>query len=250
MGFEEERLVPERAVEASLQEHLARYRFARERARGRVLDVACGTGYGTALLGGVGVDLSLEALRYARRHPARYVAADAARLPFPRVFDTVVSFETIEHVADPARFVAECARVLKPDGTFIVSTPNRELWSPRSPKPLQRYHVREFNRKEFLEILKPFEVQLFGQILLGRRGGGPLRGEGAGEAAPEGLRPDPALPPGRPQEARRPGGRSALPGAAVRLEDGRHLRGRRIAALRRISSPGADCPFHLPGVVV
>jgi SAM-dependent methyltransferase len=170
MTFSEERLVPEEAVEASLQEHLARYRFAKDHARGRVLDVACGTGYGTAMLGAVGVDLSLEALRYARRHPAPYVAADAARLPFGRTFDSVVSFETIEHVADPGRFVAECARVLKPGGAFIVSTPNRELWSPRSATPLQRHHVKEFTRKEFLEVLRPFRVQLFGQLLLSRRG--------------------------------------------------------------------------------
>jgi O-antigen biosynthesis protein len=170
VSFDEERLVPEGAVEASLQEHLARYRFAKEQAKGRVLDVACGTGYGTAMLDAVGVDLSLEALRYAKRHPAPYVAADAARLPFNRTFDSIVSFETIEHVADPGRFVAECARVLKPGGLFIVSTPNRELWSPRSAKPLQRHHVKEFSRREFLEVLRPFKVQLFGQLLLDRRG--------------------------------------------------------------------------------
>lgn len=177
MGFDDERLVPEEAVEASLQEHLARYRFAREQARGRILDVACGTGYGTAMLGAVGVDLSLEALRYARKYPARYVAADAVRLPFGRVFDTIVSFETIEHVPDPQRFVAECARVLKPGGRFMVSTPNRELWSPRSPKPLQRHHLKEFNRKEFLAILKPFKVELLGQILLDRRGAALFEGK-------------------------------------------------------------------------
>jgi len=169
MTFAEERLVPEEATLASLQEHLARYRFAKERVRGRILDVACGTGYGTALLEGVGVDRSLEALGYARRHPAAYVAADAACLPFGRVFDAVVSFETIEHVPDPARFVADCARVLKPGGLFFVSTPNRELWSPRSSKPLQRHHVREFNRREFLEVLRPFHVELYGQLLLSRR---------------------------------------------------------------------------------
>ncbi len=171
MSFADERLVPGEAVEASLQEHVARYRFARDRVRGgRILDVACGTGYGTAMLGAVGVDLSLDALRYARRHPAAYVAADAARLPFGRVFDAVVSFETIEHVADAGRFVSECARVLKPGGLFLVSTPNRELWSPRSPRPIQRHHVREFNRREFLEVLRPFKVQLFGQLVLTRRG--------------------------------------------------------------------------------
>jgi SAM-dependent methyltransferase len=172
MSFADERLVPEEAVEASLQEHVARYRYAREHIRGgRILDVACGTGYGTAMLGAVGVDVSLEALRYAKRHPARYVAADAARLPFGKGgFDAVVSFETIEHVADPERFVAECARVLKPGGQFLVSTPNRELWSPRSPKPLQRHHVREFTQREFLEVLRPFKVRMHGQLLLSRRG--------------------------------------------------------------------------------
>jgi SAM-dependent methyltransferase len=172
MPPDDERLVPDDAVEASLQEHLARYRFARDRVRGQTLDIACGTGYGTAMLGATGVDLSLPTLRYAAaRYPARYIAADAARLPFSRAaFDSVVSFETIEHVPDPARFVAECARVLKPRGVFIVSTPNRELWSPRSPRPCQRHHVREFNQKEFLSILKPFQVELFGQVLLGRRG--------------------------------------------------------------------------------
>ena len=171
MARDDERLVPDDAVEASLQEHLARYRFAKDRVRGRVLDVACGTGYGTAMLGATGVDLSLPALRYAAvRYPARYLAGDAARLPFARAaFDSVLSFETLEHVPDAARFVAECARVLKPPGVFIVSTPNRELWSPRSPRPCQRYHVREFNRKELLAVLKPFEVDLFGQLVMGRR---------------------------------------------------------------------------------
>ena len=166
----EERLDPEDAVEASLQEHVARYRFAKERARGRILDVACGAGYGTAMLDAVGADLSVEALRHARRYTDRVVAAEGARLPFGRTFDTVVSFETIEHVADPEAFVAECARILRPGGSFLVSTPNRELWSPRSPRPLQKHHVREFNRREFLEVLRPFRAELFGQILLDRKG--------------------------------------------------------------------------------
>jgi SAM-dependent methyltransferase len=165
-----ERLDPEAAPEASLQEHLARYRFARERVRGRILDVACGAGYGTAMLGAVGLDVSSEALAQARRETDRLIRGDALRLPFGGTFDAVVSFETVEHVADPEGFVAECRRVLRPGGLLVMSTPNKELWSPRSSKPLQPHHVREFSRKEFLALLGPFRgVELFGQLAMGRR---------------------------------------------------------------------------------
>jgi SAM-dependent methyltransferase len=166
----DERLDPEAAPEASLQEHLARYRFARQRVSGRILDVACGTGYGTAMLGAVGVDLSPDALRAACRETDRLVRGDALRLPFGGIFDAVVSFETVEHVADAEGFVAECRRVLRPGGVLVMSTPNRELWSPRASKPLQAHHVKEFSRKEFLALLGPFrDVTLFGQRSMGRR---------------------------------------------------------------------------------
>ena len=135
------------------------------------MDLACGTGYGTHLLGATGADLSLEALRYARkRFPASYVAADALHLPFGRVFDAGVSFETIEHVRDPAGLLEEFRRVLRPGGMLIVSTPNRDLWSPRSPRPCQRHHLREFNPKEFRALFKTFKgVEYFGQQLLERK---------------------------------------------------------------------------------
>lgn len=165
----EERLDPEAAPEASLREHLARYRFARERVSGRVLDVACGAGYGTALLGAVGLDLSADALRRARRETGRLVRGDALRLPFGGNFDAVVSFETVEHVDDPERFVEECRRVLRPGGRLLISTPNRELWSPRSARPLTPAHVKEFSSREFVALLGGFRsVELFGQLPMGR----------------------------------------------------------------------------------
>ena len=165
-----ERLDPEEAPEASVQEHLARYRFARGLVSGRLLDVACGNGYGTALLGAVGVDLSWAALRRACSETSRLIRCNALRLPFGQVFDGVVSFETVEHVSEPERFVEECARVLRPGGRLVISTPNRELWSPHSPRPVQKHHVREFSRKEFERLLAGFKrVDYFGQRLMDRR---------------------------------------------------------------------------------
>jgi SAM-dependent methyltransferase len=122
------------------------------------------------MLGATGLDSSLTALRDTRRRGATAILGDALRMPFGRVFNTIVSFETIEHLPDAERFVAECTRVLTPGGLLIISTPNRALWSPRSPKPLQKHHVREFNLKEFLAVLKPFQVELYGQLLMDRGG--------------------------------------------------------------------------------
>jgi 2-polyprenyl-3-methyl-5-hydroxy-6-metoxy-1,4-benzoquinol methylase len=117
--------------------HLDRYRFAAERCTGmKVLDAACGTGYGTELLGQVaseviGVDLFEDAIDYARRHHAganvSFRQAPVELLPFPDgSFDRVASFETLEHTLSPEATVAELARVTRADGCVLVSTPN--LW--------------------------------------------------------------------------------------------------------------------------
>jgi len=66
--------------------------------------------------------------------------------------DIVTSFETIEHFDRQEEFIVEVRRVLRPDGCFIVSTPDREIYSPPGT-PLNPYHVREFGRTEFLDLL-------------------------------------------------------------------------------------------------
>lgn len=155
-----ERLVPElqygQVVHA---EHLARYLVAAQLAQSRrVLDAACGEGYGTNLLAragarvAVGIDLDEPTLAHARRrYPAtELVQGDVRQLPFADgEFELVVSFETIEHVAEPERVLDEFARVLAADGMLIISTPNKHQYLVEN-----EFHEREFPHEEFVALLK------------------------------------------------------------------------------------------------
>lgn len=144
-------------------EHYHRYLFARTLCRDRdVLDVASGEGYGAAHLAQVarqvtGVEYSGATARNAtanfRRDNLRFVQGDARMLPLAEAsIDVATSFETIEHFDRQDEFVAEIRRVLRADGCFIVSTPDRDIYSPPGTEP-NPYHVREFDRAEFLDLL-------------------------------------------------------------------------------------------------
>lgn len=104
-------------------------------ASARVLDVGCGAGFLSNHLARegfevTGLDASQAAIQVAARHDvsgkARYLLGDALLLPFPDAsFDAVCAMDFLEHVEEPARAVAEMARVLKPGGTFFFHTFNR-----------------------------------------------------------------------------------------------------------------------------
>lgn len=155
-------------------EHRSRYRFAARRIRSgqRILDVASGAGFGLELLAQtgacpVGVDYAADALSDVRRRQptARVVRADATNLPFQTAsFDVVVSFETIEHVADAGALVQSIRRVLKPGGQLVLSTPNR-AFGPAERHTSNPFHVREFSASELYDLLaRAFdEVHLYGQ---------------------------------------------------------------------------------------
>ncbi|HEX9823939.1 MAG TPA: methyltransferase domain-containing protein [Actinomycetota bacterium] len=136
--------------------HVAAYRFARRHARGRVLDAGCGEGYGTRLLGHapvVGLDLDAAvAARAARRYPAaRFLAADLCRLSVrPSSVDTIVALQVLEHLWCPDEFLAACREALRPGGTLVVSTPNRDTFpAGRNPS-----HVHEYDRRELEALLR------------------------------------------------------------------------------------------------
>lgn len=122
----------------------------------RVLEAACGDGAGAQLLAQrvaelVAVDLEpaqLPRLRELRAlaAPVRLVAANVCALPFPDAhFDAVTSFETIEHT-DPDACLASFARVLRPRGLLVLSTPQSSL----GRVPLNPHHLREFSLREIV----------------------------------------------------------------------------------------------------
>ncbi|BCT91857.1 hypothetical protein LYSHEL_08810 [Lysobacter helvus] len=167
MEFTGERFIPGELGELSL-EHWHRYVWCNRAVAGlRVLDVACGEGYGSALLARSaahvqGVDISADAVRHAReRYGAagrvEFTEASAAALPFAdATFDAIISFETIEHIdADlQARMVAELRRVLRPDGFLVLSSPNRAVYSDRRGFH-NEFHVRELYFDELDALLAP-----------------------------------------------------------------------------------------------
>jgi len=133
--------------------HLEVYRFAQQFAAGKeVLDVGCGTGYGTALLREVaraatGIDISAQALRWARkRYPGvTFLSMNAEALEFADgSFDFVFSSENFEHLRDHARHLQEVRRVLRPGGWFFLGTPNPEMYVGVH----NRYHTHEFTYAE------------------------------------------------------------------------------------------------------
>lgn len=152
-----ERLIPDQAAsddvtgQATLKLHLQRYEFAAEHIKpGRLLDIACGVGYGTRLMvekaknivEALGVDLSQEAVEYARQHYAsaqiRFLHHDAMTFADERGFDSIVSLETVEHVPDAIGLINHLVELIRPGGVFVAS-------APTTPSvDVNPYHLHDF----------------------------------------------------------------------------------------------------------
>ena len=141
--------------------HLAVYRWIAERCRGlEVVDMACGEGYGTAVLAeravrATGVDANPEAHEHARlkytRPGVRFVRDLVESHAEP--CDAVVFLQTIEHVREPKAVLDHFRSILRPGGTAYVSTPNvLTLAPPGAEKSGNPWHVKEYRASEFRDL--------------------------------------------------------------------------------------------------
>ncbi|WP_025738500.1 class I SAM-dependent methyltransferase [Mycobacterium genavense] len=158
-----ERTIPDLDIENYwFRRHQVVYQRLATHCVGRdVLEAGCGEGYGADLIAEtarrvVAVDYDEAAVAHVRaRYPrVEVMRANLAELPLPAAsMDVVVNFQVIEHLWDQTQFVTECARVLRPSGLLMMSTPNRITFSPGRDTPINPFHTRELNADELTELL-------------------------------------------------------------------------------------------------
>jgi len=176
MEYTGERFIPSDSLmnDETAFEHLHRYHSVSGLIKGKVvLDIASGEGYGSAILAAsaskiFGIDIDPEVVRYAREkysaiNNVEFLTGQAENIPLPdHSIDVVVSFETIEHLDQPTqeKFLQEIKRVLKNDGSLIISTPDKTNYSDRYGFT-NKYHLKEFTSEEFLSFLTNY----FGHVI-------------------------------------------------------------------------------------
>ena len=177
MDFTGERYVPEVHGDIEL-EHVHRYLQACEIAEGKiVLDIASGEGYGSMMLARradkvTGVDISIEAIKHARKSYKKenleFMVGSCIDIPLPDAsVDLVVSFETIEHLAEHAKMMQEIKRVLRPNGILLISSPDKYTYSIETGYS-NPYHVKELYQHEFKQLLANYfkNTAYFGQRIV------------------------------------------------------------------------------------
>jgi 2-polyprenyl-3-methyl-5-hydroxy-6-metoxy-1,4-benzoquinol methylase len=157
-------------------EHLHRYAFASQFVKDKyVLDLASGEGYGSHMMSQeaarvVGIDIDSNAIEHARakykKENLEFKQCSILEVPIVgrKIFDVVVCFEALEHIEDHDKLLDEVKRILKEDGLFIVSTPNKKVYSD-VPNYHNPFHLRELYYEDFKNILHQYFSfsHIFGQ---------------------------------------------------------------------------------------
>jgi SAM-dependent methyltransferase len=185
LAFTGERFTPE-CVREMYYEHYARYAMAasimrqftaRTGRKPRVLDAACGEGYGSAMLAPLadsvlGLDVDLQAIAHAQTRYSQgnlsFQLADVAALATEiGSFDIVTSFETLEHLHAHDEMLAGFKKVLASNGLLLLSSPDKHSYTDLTGYQ-NPFHVRELYRHEFETLLYRYfsSFRLFGQRLL------------------------------------------------------------------------------------
>jgi glycosyltransferase involved in cell wall biosynthesis/ubiquinone/menaquinone biosynthesis C-methylase UbiE len=163
--------------EASIgYEHIHRYAYATQFVQNkRVLDLACGEGYGSYLLAKtaksvVGIDIDNNSIKHARnkylKQNLEFRVGSITAIPIDgeRLFDVAICFEALEHIEDHQKLLSEVKRLLTPEGVFIVSTPNKTVYTDESQFN-NPFHVHELYFDEFRELFEKYfkNVKFLGQ---------------------------------------------------------------------------------------
>lgn len=154
----DERVVPGKSNVNNLQRHIARYNLVLSDAKDKsVLDLACGTGYGSFLLDMVadsieGVDISRDAIEFAEKfyHSSTLSFKQADILDYQHdEVDLIISFETIEHIKDLDRLESKFFSLLKTGGKIIYSVPLYENYE-------NPHHAHKFEFESGLKLFPKF----------------------------------------------------------------------------------------------
>lgn len=147
---------------------LFKYKWIKEYIKGDVLDVGCGCGYGTDFLSKgvksiIGIDLSEDAIKYCNKYhssKAEFRVMSADSFSFNRKFDTIISFDMLEHITaeQQEEFAKKTVEHLKENGTLIVFAPNKLTQS----EDYNEFHLKELTPIEtkdlFLRHYKKVEM--------------------------------------------------------------------------------------------
>lgn len=174
-----ERVIPDymKPTNGLLLEHIARYHFSNHYTKGRILDLACGSGFGSHMLAKLGkkrinqivaVDCDPKTVAYAQKrydHPlVEYRCEDAVNPLLPQklgLFDVIVSFETIEHIEDEQQFLSNVYQLLKPGGVLVISTPYGKGRGIPCGSP---FHVHQLTVEEFRNLFTEYQhTSFYGQ---------------------------------------------------------------------------------------